>query len=179
LFGFGGEGGFQIFGVEVEFAGCDLFFWCAVEAKLADAESVVAVGIGGPQRRAENAAGHGARSVEVAEAGGGVEGGAGLVVGKVFEEVFARLVENAGAWVAGKIGSEAFDGLMGALADGGCALRVCGVEGGETGAEASRIQLRNGEDADAALCAPGSTEKPGARAAGRIGNGGVDDLHKP
>jgi len=42
LLGFVVEGGFQVFGVEVDFAGGDFFFGCAVEAELADTEAGVA-----------------------------------------------------------------------------------------------------------------------------------------
>jgi hypothetical protein len=107
LFGFGGDAGFKVIGVEVDFAGGDLFFGCTVEAEFADAESGVAGIIFGTKRGTKDAAGHGTRGVEVAESGGGIEDGTRLVVGELFELVGARLVDEAGVGVAGKIGREA------------------------------------------------------------------------
>jgi hypothetical protein len=80
--------------------------------------------------------------------------------------------------VAGKIRNETGDGLLGAPAEGGGALRISDVEGSQAGAETGGIQLRDGEDADAALRASRSAEEPGTGAAGGVGNGGIDDLHK-
>jgi hypothetical protein len=56
------------------------------------------------------------------------------------------------------------------------ALRIGGVERGEAFAQASGIELRDREDADAALRASGSAQQPGAGAAAGVGNGGIDDL---
>lgn len=95
LLGFGGEGGFEVFGIEVDFACGDLFFGCAVEAEFADAEAGVAGIVLSTKGWTEDAAGHRARGVEVAEPGGRIERGAGLVVGEVVELVGARFVDEA------------------------------------------------------------------------------------
>ncbi len=94
----GGDGG-------VEFAGGDLFGGGVDEAELAGGE----VALFGAHGWAEGAAEDGAVLVEVAGAGGGVEDGAGLVVGELFEEDggFVVFVEDAGGEVAGEPGVEA------------------------------------------------------------------------
>jgi hypothetical protein len=173
LFGFGSDAGLEVVGVEMNFAGCDLFLGCAVEAELADAEAGIACIILSTKRRTEDAAGHGAGGIEVAESGGGIENGAGLVVGEVFE---LRVVDEAGVRVAGKKRSETSGRFTGALADGRGAVGIDGIEGGEAFAETGGVQLGDGKDADAALRASGSAEEEGAGAAGGIGNGGVDDV---
>ncbi len=172
---FGGEGGFEGlgigFGVEMDFAGGDLLGGGAAEAELANAEAPFH-----PQWRAEDAASHGARGVEVAESGGGVESGTGLVIGEVFEESGTGFVKQASAGISGEIGSDAREGLLGAPADGCGALRIGRVEGGEAFTQAGGVELGDGEYADAALGASGSAFEPSAGAAGSVGNGGVDDL---
>lgn len=156
-------------------AGGDLLVGGAVEAELADAEAVV---IRGACRKgwAEGAAGERAGGVKIAEAGGGVEDGAGLVVGEVVEGRGARGIEEAGAWVAGEVRGEAGDGCAGARAEGGGAGRVGRIQVGESGAEAGRVELGDGKDADAALGASGSAFEVGAGAAGGVSDGGIDDL---
>jgi hypothetical protein len=155
----------------VNFAGGDFLGCCFVEAEFADTEAFVRA-----ERRPEDAAGHRAGGVEVAESGGGIEGRAGLVVGEVVEVGGAVFVEEAGARVAGKIGSEASHGLAGAKAEAGGAFSVGRIEGGESITEAGSVELGDGEDADAALGASGSAFEPGSGAAGGVGDGGVDDL---
>lgn len=155
-----------------------MFFGRAVIAEFADTDAGVALFVRGTERRTKDAAGHGAGGVEIAEAGGGVERGTNFVVGEVFEEIGAGFVEGAGAGIAGKGRSEAGDGVFGARADGVGALRIGGVKRGEAVAEARGIELRDGEDTGAALGASGGAEKPGAGAAGGVGNGGIDDLHE-
>jgi hypothetical protein len=176
LFGFRGDAGFEVFDVEVDFAGGDLFFGCAVEAEFADAESGVAGIIFGTKRGTKYAAGHGTRGVEVAESGGGIEDGTGLVVGEAFELAGASFVDEAGVRIAGKIGRETGGRLTGALANGGGAIRIGGVEGSEAFAETGGVKLRDGKDADAALGASWSAEKESAGAAGGVGNSGIDDV---
>ncbi len=172
---FGGEGEFEGLGigfdVEMDFAGGDFLRSGAAEAELANAEAAFH-----PQRRTEDPASHRARGVEIAESGGGVESGTELVVGEVFEESGAGFVEQAGAGISGKIGSDAREGLLGAPADGCGALRIGRVEGGEAFTQAGGVELRDGEYADAALGASGSAFEPCAGAARGVGNGGVDDL---
>ena len=78
----------------VEFAGFDLFGGCVDETELAGGEVVFF----GAHGWAEGAAEDGAVLVEVAGAGGGVEDGAGFVVGELFKEdgSFVVFVEDAG-----------------------------------------------------------------------------------
>jgi len=86
-FGFEGgfEGRFELMG-DGHFAGGDFGFGGADEAELAAAEGVVVgVVVCHADGRAEDAAGDGAPGVDVAESGGGVEGGAGGLIGEVVE----------------------------------------------------------------------------------------------
>jgi len=78
----------------VEFAGGDLFGACVDEAEFARGE----IALFGSHGWAEGAAEDGAVLVEVAGAGGGVEDGAGFVVGELFKEdgSFVVFVEDAG-----------------------------------------------------------------------------------
>lgn len=89
----------------VEFTGGDLFGACVDEAELASREVVFFCAHGG----AEGAAEDGAVLVEIAGAGGGIEGGARLVVGELFEEDggLVVFVEDAGGEVAGEPGIQA------------------------------------------------------------------------
>ena len=99
----GGDGG-------VEFAGGDLFGGGVDVAEFAGGEVVRRLGAHG---WAEGAAEDGAVFVEVAGAGGGVEDGAGFVVGELFEEDggFVVFGEDAGGEVAGEPGVEAGEGF--------------------------------------------------------------------
>jgi hypothetical protein len=173
LFGFCGEGGFEVvlLGFGVDFGGGDFFRRGSDEAEFADSEAVFCA-----EGWTKDAAGHGAGGVEIAESGGGIEDGAGLVVGVVFELGGTILVDEAGNCVARKIGSKTGDGLPSAGSDGGGALWVGGVESGKAFAEAGSVELRDGENADAALGASWSALEPGAGAAGRVGYRGIDDL---
>jgi hypothetical protein len=177
LFGLIGERGFErgAFGmrVEVDGAGRDNVVGGAVEAELADTESVF-----GGEGWAEGAAGERSRGIEVAEAGGGIEDGTGLVIGEGVECLGASGIDEAGVRVAGKSGGEPGDGLPDTDAEPGGAGGIVEVEGSEAGAETGGVELRDGEDADAALGASGSAEEMGAGAAGSVGNGSVDDLDK-
>jgi len=154
----------------VELAAEDFFGWGVDEAEFADGEVIFVVAHGW----AEGAALHGARGVEVAGAGGGVEDGAGLVVGEVFEGCFVVGFgeELARSGVAGKTWREAYAGGCGAGAD---LLCDGGVGGREGFAEGLRVQRRDGEDADATLVAAGAAGQPVAGALGCGGEGGVED----
>ncbi len=90
---------------------------CFYETELADGEAAFFVRHGWT----EGAAGDGARGVEVAGAGCGVEDGAGLVVREVVEEIFVvRLGEElAGDGVAGEVAREAGSGFLCTVADAG------------------------------------------------------------
>ena len=146
------------------------FGWGVDEAELADGEVAVVVAHG----RAEGAALHGASGVEVAGTGGGVEDGAGLVVGEVFEGFFVVWFgeERAGGGVAGEVGREALAGGGGAGAD---AVGDGGVGGGEGGAEGFGVEWRDRKYADAALMAAGATGEPLTGAERGGGEGGVDE----
>ncbi len=160
----------------MKLAGGNLFFARTVVAKLADPDAGVAFGVGRAERRPEDAAGHGPRRVEIAQAGGPIERRTGLFIGEVFEQIGAAFVQKPRWKVAGKGGADARDGLPRSLADSGGTAGVGGVESGETIAKACGVELRDGEDAHAALCASRSAEKPGAGTAGRVGNSRIDDL---
>ncbi len=140
------------------------------EAELADCEVAVVVAHG----RAEGAALHGAGGVEIAGTGGGVEDGAGLIVGEVFEGFFVVRFgeERTGGGVAGEVGREALARGGGAGAD---AVADGGVGGGEGGAEGLSVERRDGEDADTALVAAGAAGEPVAGAHGGRGERGVDE----
>ena len=169
----GEEAGFFVVGVGDEFAGGDLFLGGAVEAEFADAES-----FSGADGRAEDAAGHGAGFVELAESGGGVKDGAGLVVGEAGEGGLRGFVfvENSGAGIAGKIFGEAGGGVLCAAADSGGAFGVTLREFVESALEPKRVELIDGEDADATLRASRAAGEPLAALAGDVGESGVDDL---
>ena len=169
-FGLGVEGGFERGPASVEFGGEDFLLGGSGEVEFADADAVLR-----PDGRAEDAAGDRAGGVEVAGSGGGVERGAGLVIGEV---LVARVgfVEPAGGGVTGEVGGEALDGVGGSAADGGGAGRIFGFERGESGTEALGVELGDGEDSDAALGAAEAALEPGAGAVGGVGGGGVDDL---
>jgi len=157
LFGLGGERRFQVVAVEVNLAGGDLIRRRAVEAELADAEAAF-----DRQRRPEEATGHRSSGVEIAEASCRIESGTRLVVGEVVEEVGAGFVQSAGCGIAGKAGRETRDRGFGAAANGCGASRIGSGERAETFAETSGVELRDGKDADAALRAAWSAEKPRA-----------------
>jgi hypothetical protein len=173
LFGFGCERGFELIGFEVDCASGNFFFAGSAEAELADAEAVA-----GGQRWSEGATGDGARCVEIAEAGSGIESGTGFFVGEIFEGVGAVGIEQAGADVAGKCGRETRDGLLRAGSHCGGSLRIGCFEGAETEAEPRSIELRDGEDADAALGASWTAFEVGSGTAGRVGYSGIDDLYE-
>ena len=145
----------------VHLAADDFTFRGVDEAEFADGETVVFVAEGW----AEGTALDGASSVEVAGAGGGIEDGAGLVVGEFVEGGLVVLFgeEDAGDGVAWEVAGEAGACGLGAGAD------VCGESkrsGFEAGAEVFGVELRDGEDADAALVAAWLAGEPIAGAGG-------------
>ena len=167
----GGDGG-------VEFAGGDLFGGGVDVAELAGGEVDFAVVACRAHGWAEGAAEDGAVLVEVAGSVVGVEDGAGLVVGELFEEDggFVVLVEDAGGEVAGEPGVEAGEGLLDAGVDAGGFFGVGLFEGGEAFAETGCVLVGDGEDADAALGAAGMADEVGAATTVGVGYGGVYDL---
>ena len=84
--------------------------------------------------------------------------------------------EDAGCGVAGKPRVEAGEGGGDALLDAGGAGGVGLGEGSEAFAEAGRVLLRDGEDADAALGAAGAADEVRAAAGSGGGEGGGYDL---
>ena len=167
----GGDGG-------VEFAGGDLFGGGVGVAEFAGGEVGFAVVSGGAHGWAEGAAEDGAGCVEVAGAGGGVEDGAGLVVGELFEEDggFVVFGEDAGGEIAGEPGVEAGEGLLDAGVDACGFLGVGVFEGGEAFTETGCVFVGDGEDSDAALVAAGAAGEVGAAAGDGGGEGGGYDL---
>jgi hypothetical protein len=97
-----GAGSFLCGDGGVEFTGGDLRGGGVDEAELAGGEVGFAVVARCAHRWAEGAAEDRAVFVEIAGAGDGIEDGAGLVVGELFEEDggFVVLVEDAGGEVA-------------------------------------------------------------------------------
>ena len=170
------EGVFEGTPALVELAAEDFFGWGVDEAELADGESVVFVADGW----AEGAALHGTGSVEVAGSGNGIEDGAGFIVGEVVEGSFVVRMgeERAGGGVAGEVAGEACARGFGAATDMCGSGRVGGVEFGERGAEGFGVELRDREDADAALMAAGPAGEPVAGASGGGGECVVEDFEE-
>jgi hypothetical protein len=153
-----GDQGFFEFVGGLHFAGGDLLWRCADEAEFAMGEGGGAGACVHLHGRAEDAAGHGAGCIEVAEAGGGVERGAGGFVGEVFEAglILIRLAESAGGGVAGKFATEFGDPLLGAEFNGCGSGWVGGAEVVHSFAEAEGVELADGEGAVTALGAAGA-----------------------
>ena len=121
------------------FAGFDFFGLGVGEAEFADGEAAFFPGADGGT---EDAAGHGAGGVEVAEAGFGFEGGTGGVVGVVLEGEIVGLggTEDAGGGVAGE-GGEVFGEPGGGAGYDACgAVGVGDVKGGHAGTEAAGVR---------------------------------------
>jgi len=183
----GGDGG-------VEFAGGDFGGSGVDVAEFAGGEVGFAIVPGRLHGRAEGAADNGARFVEVTGSGGGVEYGAGLVVGEFLPPQRAKTArwgprfkeggglvifgEDAGDAVAWKPGVEAGEGVGDAFVDAGGAGGVGLGEGGEAFAEAGCVLLRDGEDSDAALGAAGAAYEMRATASGGGGESGGYDLNE-
>ena len=112
----------------IHFAASYFTFRGIDETEFADGQAVVFIA----ERWAEGAALDGACGVEVAGAGGGVEDGAGFVVGEVVEGGFVVLFgeEDASGWVAGEAAGEAGARGLGAGAYGCGETGGCGFEGG-------------------------------------------------
>ena len=161
LLGCGDEGVFERAPGLVHLAAGDFGLGCADETEFADGEGCGFVAYGW----AEGAALHRAGGVEVAGAGDGVEDGAGLVVGEGVEGGFVVGLgeEEAGGGVAGEVACEAGARGCGAGADAGCGGGVGLIDGGAKG---FGVELRDGEDADAALVTAGLAGEPVAGAGG-------------
>ena len=101
---------------ERHFAGGDLVIGGSDEAELAAGEAITFRDADG---RAKDAAGHWAEGVDVAETGVGIEGGAGCVIGEVFEAgvVLFGCSEDSSVEVAGEIWGVLGDPCTRAVAD--------------------------------------------------------------
>jgi hypothetical protein len=168
----------------VEFAGGDFGGSGVDVAELAGGQVGFAVVARDSHGWTEGAADDGAGFVEVAGAGGGVEDGAGLVVGELFKEGGGLLVfgEDAigggivGVASSGKPRVEAGERGGDAGVDAGGSGGVGLGQGGEAFAEAGGVLLRDGEDSDAALGAAGAADKVRTAALRGGGEGGGYDL---
>ena len=136
--------------------------------------------IGHADGRAEDATGHGTPGIDIAEAGGGVEGGTRGVVGEVFEAglVGFGVSEEAGEGIAGKVGQVLGEPGAGAAFEIGGEGWLVGAQCFHAGAEAEDVECVDGEGSVAALGAAGAAGEPGAGAARGFGQRGVDDLHE-
>ena len=157
------------------FAGFDFFGLGLGEAEFADGEAAFFAGADGGT---EDAAGHGAGGVEVAEAGFGFEGGAGGVVGVVLEGELVGFggTEDAGGGVPGEGGEVFGEPGGGAGDDAGGAGWVGVVEVCHAGAEAAGVEGVEGEGSVAALGAAGAAGEVGAAAEDGRGEGLVCEL---
>ena len=161
----------------MHFASGDLFGGGSDEAELAAGEAFAA---GNQDGRAEDTAGHGAECVDVAETRVGIEGGAGGVIGEVFEAglVFFGCSEDSGSGVAGEVGGVLVEPGADAVANGFGQLRIGVTEGLHAGVEPGGVEGVDREGAVAALGAAGAAGEPGAGAASGVGEGGVHDLNE-
>jgi hypothetical protein len=154
---------------------------CTCEAELTVAEGGSGTGLSfHANGRPEDAAGQGAKCVDVATAGGGVEGWTGGFVGKVFELLVLGfgLAEEAGFGIAGKIGCMFGDPGTGATLDFGCKCGVGDAQRLHPFLETQGVEGVDGEGAVTALRAAEMADKPWAGTPGRVKESGVDDLHE-
>ena len=166
---------FEPFRIDGHFAGFNLLLGGAVITELADAEALLRA-----NGWSKDAAGHGAGQIQVTEAGGGIESGTGLVVGEVLKTGFRlfRGVQQAGYRIAGKARGEALDRFPRPLANGLGSFRFAAGKLLKSLLQTGRVELMDGEDADAALCATGLADQPIATAAGGVGQRCIEDLHQ-
>jgi hypothetical protein len=107
-----------------------------------------------------------------------IERGARLIVGEIGEAslgVFS-FVEQAARGIAGELRRQTGYRLASALPHPRCTLRRLLLKVGKSSAQASGIELIDGESADAALRATGAAGQPMSASAGHVGERGVDDL---
>lgn len=178
------QAGFERVG-DGHFAGGDLGFGGADEAQFAAAQHVgwfvaLIVGGGHADGRTEDAAGHGAPGVDVAESCGGVEGGTRGFVGEVFESSVVGIgcAEEAGLGIAREVGEVFAEPGAGAEFEIGGEGGLGGAQRIHAGAEAEDVERIDGEGSVAALRAPGSAGEPGAGATAGFGERSIDDLHE-
>ena len=170
---FGEQFRLEMIGIDRHFAGGDFFVGCALKAEFTNAEALFRT-----NRRTERAASHRAMRIEVAGSSFGVERGTRLVVGKVFEAALGAraLIQNARFAIAGEIGGDAVKGFASAPAHASRAIGIRRLEFRKAFAQPSDIELVDGEDADTALRATGTTDKPRSRALGSVGESRVENL---
>ena len=139
---------------ERHFAGGDLVIGGSDEAELAAGEGITFRDADG---RAEDAAGHWAEGVDVAETGLGIEGGAGCVIGEVFEAgvVLFGCSEDSSVEVAGEIWGVLGDHVRARSRIAWAVLRVGDAEGLHAGLKAGGVEGVDGECAVTALGAAG------------------------
>ena len=154
---FGKQLRLEMVGIDLHFAGGNFGVGCTLKAKLTDTESMFRV-----NRRTESAASHGAMRVEVAGSGFRIERGTRLVVSEVLELALRTwtLGEESCFAIPGKVGRNAVERLASTLANASGASGIGGAEFRKALAESCYVELVDGEDADAALRATGTTGKP-------------------
>lgn len=172
--GCGEKFGFQ-FTRDGHCAGGDFVFCGAGEAEVTASQRLV---VGDARGRAEDAAGHGAVGVDIAEAGDGIEGGTGRFIGEGFKAglLFVGGAEDAGGAVAGKVGGVGGEPGLGAVFEGCRGLGIRGLQEAHPRLETGDIEGVDRESTVAALGAAGTAGEPGAGAVCSVGEGSVDDL---
>lgn len=170
-----GEEFFFEFVRERHLAGGDLFVCCRDETEFATGEGIA---FGDADWRPKDAAGHGAKGVDVAESGFGVEGWAWCVIGEVLEAGLVEFggAEDAGCWISGEAGAVLLDPGAGTIAEHLSGAGVGSLQGVYAGLNASGIEGADRESAVTALGASGAASEHGAGAMGGIGECGVHDL---
>jgi hypothetical protein len=160
---------------ERHLAGGDLVGAGSDEAELATGETFAA---GDTDRRSEDAAGHGAECINIAEAGLGIEGGTGCVVGEVFEAslVFLGGAEDSGVEAAGEVGGVLGEPCTSPVADRFSSVGAGGLERLHSGLEAGCVESVDGEGPVTTLGAAGAAGEHRSGAEGRVGQGDVNDL---
>jgi hypothetical protein len=131
-------------------------------------------------RRAEDAAGQGTVRVEIAKTGRWVKGGARLIIAEVFEAVLRSPAfrQRACLRVTREIGRETFPRCAGPATNARGAGRIFCRELAEAFAQPRCVELVNGEDSVATLRATGTAYEEIAAATSRVGERGIEDLHK-
>lgn len=163
----------------LHFRGGD-FFPCGLgKAELADGEAGFAgIGVFGANGWSEDAAGHGTGGIDFAETGFWMERGAGGFIGEGFKGFLIRLgvAEDAGFQVAGEAGCETLQIQTSAGGDGFGAAWVGQGHFGHRAAQALGVEWVDGEGSVAAGGAARAAGEMRTGAAGRVSEGGVDDL---
>jgi hypothetical protein len=173
LLGLDVEGIFDRGPIHIQFRGKNLYLARSIETQLAYANAIL-----GTYGRPEDPARHGTRCIEVAGAGEGVENRTGFIVGKIFKLIFVRFMQNSRCVIAGKLRRQPESRLLGADTDSGGPRRIGPIQLMQSCTQTKRIQLADGEDADAALRASRAALQPFAGSAGGVGRGRIHNLHQ-